>query len=321
MQHGEVGVDVVEEGGDQRLEAGCGVGAGRAAGGGRRVVGIRGGAGRGERVRVTVAVHGLRVGGVPAKQHELAEGVAADQRAQLHVEGEGARGANVLHLALLVGQKRQQVLALAVAAALLLAVVDGGRVGQRDAQRAAQLAHLVHVGHVGLRQQALDQRLEQRQAVAEALDAAIEALLARLRREALDVVHDAVAARVLAGLFSAFLLARLALVAARLGALPLVERHSARRAGARCRRRCGCGSGRHGRRHRCSERMQALARLGHVWAAWAEGVRTRAVAWRASTRRNIGVDRRTRSSLIANVNGCPEQTQGLETFPTASATG
>jgi hypothetical protein len=67
----------------------------------------------------------------------------------------------------------------------------------------AQLAHLVHVGHIGLREQPLDQRLEQRQAVAQALDAAVEALLARLRREAFDVVHEAVSAGVLVGLFPA----------------------------------------------------------------------------------------------------------------------
>jgi hypothetical protein len=200
VQHGEVGVDVVEVGGDQRLEARGRVRERGAAGGGRVVVDVGRGAGRRQRVRVAVAVDGLGLGGVASKQHKLADGAAADQRAQLEVEAEGARGANVLHLALLVGHQRERVVALAVAAALLAGRLCLRRVGQRDAQRVAQLAHLVHVGHVRLGQQALDQRLEQRQAVAQALDAAVQPLLARLRREALDVVHEAVPARLLVGL-------------------------------------------------------------------------------------------------------------------------
>jgi hypothetical protein len=63
-------------------------------------------------------------------------------------------------------------------------------------------------------------------------------------RQTFDVVHDAVATAVCAILPPAFLFSRLALVAARLGAFPLVERNSARGTCARVASG-GCGYGRH----------------------------------------------------------------------------
>jgi hypothetical protein len=88
-------------------------------------------------------------------------------------------------------------------------------------------AQLVGIGDVCLGQQALDEGLEQGETVAQALDAAVEALLAGLGGEAFDVVHVAVATCLLARLLATLLLARLAFVAARFGTLPLVERHTA----------------------------------------------------------------------------------------------
>lgn len=265
VEDGQVDVDVGEEGGEQRLEAGR---AGEAAALGRqRIVG--GGRGRGgevvggEVVGVAVLAR-LLLGGVVAKQHKLAEGAGPDQRAQLDVEGKGAGGADELHLALLVGEQRRRVLARGVAVVAVAAGLARGCVGQRDAQRGAQLAQSFDIRHVRFGQQPLDQRLEQRQAVPQALDAAVQALLARLRRQARDVVHHAVPARLVAGLAPALLLARLALVAARLGALPLVQRHAPRaaRRGARGRRRGRC------RRRRCDHGGGAcLAAPGATGAA------------------------------------------------------
>lgn len=124
--------------------------------------------------------------------------------------------------------------------------VVGGRVWQRYAVRRRKLSQRLGTGHVCLWEQPLDQRLEQRQTGAQAFDTPIQSLLARLRRQALDVVHDAVATGVLARLLPALLLARLALVAARFGALPLIQRYSARAARMAATRGCGCGGG-HGR--------------------------------------------------------------------------
>jgi hypothetical protein len=144
-----------------------------------------------------------------------------------------------------------------VVAAARFAVVGQRRLGQRNAERATSRGQRVEVGDISFREQALHQRLKQRQPGAQALDAAIEALLARLRGQARDVVHDAVPTRRLSRLFPALLLARLALVARCLGALPLVERDSARRGAGRGR---GRGGGRHGglARHVTRNRTQAL---------------------------------------------------------------
>ena len=124
--------------------------------------------------------------------------------------------------------------------------VVGGRVWQRYAVRRRKLSQRLGTGNVCLWKQPLDQRLEQRQTGAQAFDTPIQSLLARLRRQALDVVHDAVATGVLARFLPALLLARLALVAARFGALPLIQRYSARAARMAATRGCGCGGG-HGR--------------------------------------------------------------------------
>ena len=124
--------------------------------------------------------------------------------------------------------------------------VVGGRVWQRYAVRRRKLSQRLGTGHVCLWKQPLDQRLEERQTGAQAFDTPIQSLLARLRRQALDVVHDAVATGVLARFLPALLLARLALVAARFGALPLIQRYSARAARMAATRGCGCGGG-HGR--------------------------------------------------------------------------
>jgi hypothetical protein len=87
VQHGEVGVDVVEEGADQRLQARGAFRDRRAAVGGRVVVDIGSGARRREGVRVAVALERLQVGRVPAKQDELAQvGAVADEGAQLQME-------------------------------------------------------------------------------------------------------------------------------------------------------------------------------------------------------------------------------------------
>lgn len=76
------------------------------------------------------------------------------------------------------------------------------------------------------------------------------------RRLAGDVVLQAVAAGIVAGLLSAFLLARLAFIAAGFGALPLVERDAARVGGGRGRRAGGRRShGQHAGEERRGERI------------------------------------------------------------------
>ena len=105
MQHGEVWVDVVKEGTDQGHQSRRFYARGAVVAG-RMVVDVGSGAWCRERVRVVVALEEVLVGGrVPPEQDGLAGGALAAEGAQLDVEGEGARGADVLHLSLLVGQQ------------------------------------------------------------------------------------------------------------------------------------------------------------------------------------------------------------------------
>jgi len=247
VEHGEIGIDVLEIGVHQGFQRGH-LGSGSTAITGRAVVVGRRGTWRGERMRVFALL--VRGGGLGCrilpKEHKLTLGAGAAQVAQFEMERKGACGADELHLALLVWQQRAGLFGVAALDPVALTVPVGvGRLRQGNAEREAQLAQLVEVGHVGFGEEALDEGFQQGDAVAQALDAAVQALLARLRRLALDVVDDAVGARLPAWLFSAFLLARLALVAAGLGALALVEGDAARigRRGTRGRRR------RHGRGH------------------------------------------------------------------------
>jgi hypothetical protein len=163
------------------------------------------------------------------------------------VEGERAARPNKLHLALLVGEQRHAIVSFTLTTVVVVAMgVVGSGIWQRYAVRRGKLSQSLGTGYIGLRKQPLDQRLKQRQPGAQSLDAPVESLLARLRRQALDVVHDAIATGILARLLATLLLARLALVAARLGALPLVEGDSARAARMAATRGCGCRGG-HGR--------------------------------------------------------------------------